>query len=58
MRMHSAVTGRNWIQVRAKLYLCNAFRDALRIKAAAQHSSSELGSAFTLHFICSTKSEE
>jgi len=29
-----------------------------RIKAAAQHSSSELGSAFTLHFICSTKSEE
>ncbi len=23
-----------------------------RIKAAAQHSSSELGSAFTLHFIC------
>ena len=26
-----------------------------RIKAAAQHSSSELGSAFTLHFICSTK---
>ena len=29
-----------------------------RVKAAAQHSSSELGSAFTLHFICSTKSEE
>ena len=28
------------------LYLCSAFRDALRIKAAAQHSSSELGSAW------------
>ena len=26
--------------------------DALRVKAAAQHSSSELGSAFTLHFTC------
>ena len=37
------------------LYLCNAFRDALRIKAAAQHSSSELGSAFALHFICIVK---
>ena len=23
-----------------------------RVKAAAQHSSSELGSAFTLHFTC------
>ena len=34
------------------LYLCNAFGDALRVKAAAQHSSSELGSAFTLHRSC------
>ena len=33
-------------------YLCSAFGDALRVKAAAQHSSSELGSAFTLHFTC------
>ena len=33
-------------------YLCSAFKDVLRIKAAAQHSSSELGSAFALHFIC------
>ena len=29
---------------------------ALRVKAAAQHSSSELGSAFALHFPCSVKS--
>ena len=29
-------------------YLCSAFGDALRVKAAAQHSSSELGSAFAL----------
>ena len=26
-----------------------------RVKAAAQHSSSELGSAFTLHFPCNVK---
>ena len=26
----------------------------VRVKAAAQHSSSELGSAFALHFTCST----
>ena len=36
-------------------YLCSAFGDALRVKAAAQHSSSELGSAFTLHFTCIVK---
>ena len=30
------------------LSLCNAFGDSLRVKAAAQHSSSELGSAFAL----------
>ena len=30
---------------------------ALRVKAAAQHSSSELGSAFALHFPCSVKSQ-
>ena len=29
-------------------YLCDAFEDASRVKAAAQHSSSELGSAFAL----------
>ena len=34
------------------LYLCSAFGDALRVKAAAQHSSSELGSAIALHFTC------
>ena len=34
------------------LYLCDAFGDASRVKAAAQHSSSELGSAFALHFTC------
>ena len=46
------------------MYLCSAFGDALRVKAAAQHSSSELGSAFlrpseqadkserALHFTC------
>ena len=27
----------------------------VRVKAAAQHSSSELGSAFTLHFTCRRK---
>ena len=27
----------------------------VRVKAAAQHSSSELGSAFTLHFTCIVK---
>ena len=31
---------------------------ALRVKAAAQHSSSELGSAFALHFPCNVKGEE
>ena len=30
------------------LSLCNAFGDSLRVKAAAQHSSSEPGSAFAL----------
>ena len=39
------------------LYLCSAFEDALRVKAAAQHSSSELGSAFALHHNCTRKSE-
>ena len=39
------------------LYLCNAFGDALRVKAAAQHSSSELSYAFTLHFTCSVNHE-
>ena len=34
------------------LYICSAIRDALRLKAAAQHSSSELGSALALHFNC------
>jgi hypothetical protein len=34
------------------MYLCSAFGDALRVKAAAQHSSSELGSAFALRFTC------
>ena len=29
-------------------YLCDAFGDASRVKAAAQHSSSELGSVFAL----------
>ena len=32
------------------LYLCNM---KIRVKAAAQQSSSKLGSAFTLHFTCS-----
>ena len=31
------------------LYLCNI---KLRVEAAVQQSSSELGSAFTLHFTC------
>ena len=39
------------------LYLCNAFGDALRVKAAAQHSSSELGSAFALALHLPCKSE-
>ncbi|MBR4238676.1 MAG: hypothetical protein IKQ03_04610 [Prevotella sp.] len=39
-------------------YLCCAFEDAQRLKAAAQHSSSELGSAFVLHFNCKWKIEE
>ena len=29
--------------------------NALRVRAAAQHSSSELGSAFTLHLTCTVK---
>ena len=36
------------------LYLCNTI-NVLRVKAAAQHSSSELGSAFALHFTCGMK---
>ncbi len=40
------------------LYLCNAFGYALRVKAAAQHSSSELGSAFALHFTWHCQSME
>ena len=39
--------------LRIILYLCKAIRKiALRVKAAAQHSSSKLSSAFTLHFPC------
>ena len=37
------------------LYICSAIRDALRLKAAAQHSSSGLGSALALHFNCDVK---
>ena len=37
------------------LYLCNI---KLRVKAAAQHSSSKLGSAFTLHFTWRTRGME
>jgi hypothetical protein len=37
-------------------FLFSIFADAFemhrRVKAAAQHSSSELGSAFALHFTC------
>ena len=29
-----------------------------RVKAAVQHSSSDLGSAFTLHFTCTRKSDD
>jgi hypothetical protein len=40
---------------------CN-FADAIkmhrRVKAAAQHSSSELGSAFALHFTCTSNQAE
>ena len=35
-----------------RLTQCTIFLNALRVKAAAQHSSSELGSAFALHFPC------
>ena len=36
------------------LYLCTRnMKLRVRVKAAAQHSSSELGSAFALHFTCS-----
>jgi len=35
------------------VYLCRRKQDLhRRVKAAAQHSSSELGSAFALHFPC------
>ena len=37
------------------LFYCtfaDAFEMHRRVKAAAQHSSSELGSAFALHFTC------
>ena len=30
----------------------------VRVKAAAQHSSSELGSAFALHFTCNADPEK
>ena len=33
-----------------------AFEMHRRVKAAAQHSSSELGSAFALHFTCTIQS--
>ena len=39
---------------RKMLYLCTRnMKLRVRVKAAAQHSSSELGSAFALHFTCS-----
>jgi hypothetical protein len=37
------------------MYLCSAIGDALRVKAAAQHSSSELGSAFALALSLQTR---
>jgi len=40
------------------LYLCDAFGDASQVKAAAQHSTSELGSAFALHFTCQCHERE
>jgi len=43
-------------------YLCLAFEDARRVKAAAQHSSSELGSALALalalHFALSIANDK
>ena len=42
---------------RKKLYLCRALGNALRVWAAAQHSSSELGSAFALHHPCTVNHE-
>ncbi len=42
-------------------FLFSIFADAFemhrRVKAAAQHSSSELGSAFALHFTCNRVQE-
>ena len=42
---------------RKMLYLCRALGNALRVWAAAQHSSSELGSAFALHHPCTVNHE-
>ena len=50
------ILSHSFLKERDIYYLCRTFKDALRIKAAAQQNSSELGSAFALHFICTLKS--